>query len=56
MPESDGIIHSFQLRRQLEQDLESLAATNSQAALMKSVQRLVEHYSADVLLAAILRL
>jgi hypothetical protein len=55
MPESDGIIHSFQLRRQLEQDLESLAATNSQNALTQGVQRLVEHYSADVLLAAVLR-
>jgi hypothetical protein len=55
MPESDGIIHSFQLRRQLEQDLESLAATNSQTALTQGVQRLVEHYSADVLLAAVLR-
>lgn len=55
MPESDGIIHSFQLRRQLEQDLANLAATNSQAALTQGVQRMVEQYSGDVLLAAAIR-
>ena len=55
MPESNGIIHSFQQRRQLEQDLASLAATTSQTALTQGVQRLVEQYTADVLLAAIMR-
>ena len=55
MPESDGIIHSFHLRRQLEQDLADLAATNSQAALTQGVQRLVEQYSSELLLAAVLR-
>ena len=55
MPESNGIIHSFQLRRQLEQDLADLAATNSQAALTQGVQRLVEEYTSELLLAAVLR-
>lgn len=55
MPESNGIIHSFQQRRQLEQDLADLAATNSQAALTQGVQRMVEQYSSEVLLAAVLR-
>ena len=55
MPESNGIIHSFQQRRQLEQDLADLAATNSQAALTQGVQRMVEQYSGEVLLAAVLR-
>ena len=55
MSESNGIIHSFQQRRQLEQDLADLAATSSQAALTQAVQRLVEQYSGDILLAAVLR-
>ncbi len=55
MSDSNGIIHSFQLRRQLEQDLADLAATSSQVALTQAVQRLVEQYSGDILLAAVLR-
>jgi hypothetical protein len=55
MPESDGIIHSFQQRRQLEEDLAALAATTSQAALTQGAQRLVERYSTDVLLSAVVR-
>lgn len=55
MPESDGIIHSFQQRRQLEEDLAALAATTSQVALTQGTQRLVERYSAAILLSAILR-
>jgi hypothetical protein len=55
MSESNGIIHSFQLRRQLEQDLAGLAATDSQAALAQSAQRMVEQYSTDLLLAAVVR-
>ena len=55
MPESNGIIHSFQQRRQLEQDFADLAATNSQAALTQGVQRMVEQYSGEVLLTAVLR-
>ena len=55
MSESNGIIHSFQLRRQLEQDLAGLAATDSQAVLAQGVQRMVEQYTADILLAAVVR-
>jgi hypothetical protein len=55
MPDSDGIIHSFQQRRQLEQELAALAATTSQAALTEGVQRLAERYPAPLVLAAIVR-
>jgi hypothetical protein len=55
MPESDGIIHSFQQRRQLEEELAALAATTSQPALTQGVQRLVERHSAQALLSALLR-
>lgn len=55
MSDSDGIIHTFQQRRQLEEELDALAATNSQAALQGAVRRLAERYPTALLLAAITR-
>ncbi len=55
MPDSGGVIHNFQQRRQLEGQLAALAVTTSQAALRAGVQRLAEQYPAEVLLAAVAR-
>jgi hypothetical protein len=55
MPDADGVIHPFQQRRQLEEELDALAAIAVQAALQEAVRRLAERYPPDLLLAAILR-
>jgi hypothetical protein len=55
MSDSDGIIHTFQQRRQLEEELDALAVTNSQAALQGAVRRLAERYPTALLLAGITR-
>jgi hypothetical protein len=55
MSDTDGIIHTFQLRRQLENELEALASTTSQAALQQAVHGLAERFPTNLLLAAVLR-
>lgn len=55
MSDTDGIIHTFQQRRQLEAALEALALTNSQSALQQAVRRLAENFPVDLLLSAVIR-
>ena len=55
MSDSDGIIHTFQQRRQLEEELDALAATHAQPALQQAVHRLAEQFPTELLLPAVLR-
>lgn len=55
MSGADGIIHTFQQRRQIEEEMDALAATHSQAALQQAVRGLAERFPTDLLLPAIVR-
>lgn len=55
MSGADGINHTFQQRRQLEEEIDALASTNTQGALQTAVRRLAERYPTALLLAAITR-
>lgn len=55
MSSTDGIIHTFQQRRQLEEAMDALGATSSQAALEEAVRDLAERFPAGLLLPAAIR-
>ena len=55
MSGADGVNHTFQQRRQLEEEMDALAATSTQAALQAAVRRLAERYPTPLLLAAVTR-
>jgi hypothetical protein len=52
---ADNIIHSFQQRRQLNQDVAALAHTQSEAALLERVRVLVREHPAHLLAAEIVK-
>lgn len=52
---TDNIIHSFQQRRQLTQDVAALAQTQNEAELMERVRHLVREHPADLLAAAVMK-
>jgi hypothetical protein len=52
---ADKIINTFQLRRQLAQELAGLAETASEVELLEAVRRLVRTYPTDLLQAAVLK-
>lgn len=47
---NDNIIHTFQQRRHLEQDLAAFAQTKSETELVAAAQRIVHTYPADLVL------
>lgn len=51
----DNIIHSFQQRRQLAQDLLALAQTQSEAELLERVRLLIREHPADLLAAMVIK-
>jgi len=55
MTPGDGIIHTFQQRRNLEDALFSLAGATSESALLNDVRRLANSYPPAMLLSAVLR-
>jgi hypothetical protein len=52
---SDNIIHSFQQRRQLTQDVLALGQTQSEAELMERVRLLIREHPADLLAATVIK-
>lgn len=52
---ADKIIHSFQQRRQLAQDIAALAETKSEAELVERVRQLVREHPADLLAATLVK-
>ncbi len=48
---NDNIIHTFQQRRHLEQDLAAFAQTKTESELAAAAQRIVHTYPADLVLA-----
>ncbi len=52
---ADKIIHSFQQRRQLVQDVAALAQTQSEAELMERVRHLLRDHPADLLAATVIK-
>jgi hypothetical protein len=52
---ADNIIHSFQQRRQLAQDVAALAQTQSEAELMDRVRHLLREHPADLLAATVVK-
>ncbi len=50
---TDGIIHSFQKRRQLESDLAALATTRTEAELTRSALAIVRDYPVNMVLGAL---
>lgn len=52
---ADKIIHSFQQRRQLTQDMEALAQTQNEAELMERVRYLVRSHPADLLATTVIK-
>src|SRR3954447_21981786 len=51
----DKIIHSFQQRRQLTQDIAALGQTRNEAELMERVRLLVREHPADLLAATVIK-
>jgi hypothetical protein len=52
---ADKIIHSFQQRRQLTQEVAALAQTQSEAELMERVRQLVHEHPADLLATMVIK-
>jgi hypothetical protein len=52
---ADKIIHSFQQRRQLGQDVAALAQTQSEAELIERVRQLLREHPADLLAATVIK-
>ena len=52
---ADKIIHSFQQRRQLTQEVAALAQTQSEAELMERVRQLVREHPSDLLASTIIK-
>ena len=55
MAEDNGIINTFQQRRQLEEALAALAATQSEAHLIDRARQMADRFPADLLAAAVQR-
>jgi hypothetical protein len=52
---SDKIIHSFQQRRQLTQEIADLAQTQNEAELLERVRHLVREHPADLLVSMVIK-
>lgn len=52
---TDNIIHSFQQRRQLSQDVAALAQTQNEAELMERVRQLLRDHPTDLLAATVIK-
>lgn len=55
MTKDDGIINTFQQRRQLEEAIAALAAAQNEAKLIQTAREIVDQFPADLILAGIQR-